>query len=125
MPVRGIRGAIRATRNAREHIFDATRELLAEMQRSNGIKQKDVAAVIFTMSPDLNADYPAYAARELGWVNVPLLCARELNVPGGMTRVIRVLMLVNTRKTLKQIKHPYLGEAARLRPDLAKGRKKK
>ena len=79
-----------------------------------------MAAAFFTLTPDLNADFPAYAARDMGWTSVPMMCGSELGVPGGMKRVIRVMLLVNTSRPQKSIRHQYLGDTRRLRPDLAK-----
>lgn len=118
MKVRGIRGAIRVEANTAEAILDAACTLLREMTRANTLVAEDVAAVVFTCTPDLDAAFPAEAARTLGWDRVPLLCSREMDVPGAMSRVLRVLMLVNTSATQEQIVHTYLGEAERLRPDL-------
>lgn len=116
---RGVRGAICASANSREAIFDATRQLLIHMFAKNDIEIADIAAVFITATRDLNADYPAYAVREMGLKLVPLMCATEIDVPGALQRVIRILILVNTDKPQDQIKHLYLGDAARLRPDLA------
>ncbi|MDR5682449.1 MAG: chorismate mutase [Armatimonadota bacterium] len=119
MSVRGIRGAIRVEANTAEAILDAARTLLDELVRANGLAADDVAAVLFTCTPDLDAAFPAEAARSLGWSRVPLLCSREMDVPGAMSRVLRVLMLVNTTVPQEKIVHVYVGEAERLRPDLA------
>lgn len=119
--VRGIRGAIKLKENSREAIFGATKRLIEAIMEANDVRVEDIASVFFTATGDLNADYPAYAARELGWIHVPLLCAREMDVPGGMKMVIRILMHVNTEKAQKQIKHQYPGETARLRPDISGG----
>jgi chorismate mutase len=118
MPVRGIRGAIDVARNDKKEVLAQSRELLAALVRSNRIRPADVAAAIFSMTPDLDAEFPAIAARELGWTEVPLMCCRELGVPGAMKRVIRVLLLVNTRIPASKIRHQYLGATPRLRPDL-------
>ncbi len=118
--VRGIRGAIPVESNTAKDIGDATKELLQALIEANEVKSEDIASVFFTVTPDLNADFPATAARELGLSLVPLLCAREIDVPNGMPRLIRVLLHVNTKKTQGQIRHQYLGEAAELRPDLMK-----
>ena len=118
MRVRGIRGAIRVEANTPEAIRDAARTLLVQMARANGVEPDDIAAVVFTCTPDLNATFPAEAARGLGWNQVPLLCTQEIAVPGAMSRVLRVLMLVNTTLTQDEIVHVYLGEAEQLRPDL-------
>jgi chorismate mutase len=116
--VRGIRGAIRVEANTPEAILDAARALLTEITHANSLESDDVAAVVFTCTPDLDAAFPAEAARVLGWNRVPLLCSREMDVPGAMSRVLRVLMLVNTAAPQEEIVHVYVGEAERLRPDL-------
>lgn len=119
MTVRGIRGAVPVPANTKAAIAAATRRLLRRMVAANGVRLEDVAAAFLTATPDLNADFPAYATRGMGWTHVPLLCAQELAVPGAMPRLVRALILVNTTKTQKQIRHQYLGAAARLRPDLS------
>ncbi|HVR87246.1 MAG TPA: chorismate mutase [Planctomycetota bacterium] len=119
MAVRGIRGAVNIASNTKEEILTKSRELLEAILSANKVKPGDIAAAIFTLSPDLNADFPAYAARQLGWTDVPLMCARELDVPGAMEKVIRVLLLVNSRIPAGKIRHQYLGDTPRLRPDLA------
>lgn len=116
--VRGIRGAISVEANTPEAILAATRELLLALQRANGFEVDDLAAVFFTATPDLDAQFPAMAARQLGWTRVPLLCSVEMAVPTGVERVIRVLALWNTDRRPEEIVHVYLREAARLRPDL-------
>lgn len=116
--VRGIRGAISVKGNVRNEIFDATKKLLVAMVEANDINTEDISSVFFTTTPDLNADFPATAARELGWNLVPLLCAREIDVPGSMERLVRVLMHVNTSKSQAEIKHQFLDEAASLRVDM-------
>ena len=116
--VRGVRGAINVLENEAEEIYRATMELLEAMVAENGIDTEDIASILFTVTTDLNADFPAHAARDLGWQYVPLICATEISVPGSMPRVIRVLMHVNTCKSQKEIKHVYLRDAARLRKDL-------
>lgn len=118
---RGVRGAICATANTREAIFDATRRLLTRLIAANEIDTEQIASIFFTASPDLNADYPAYAVREMGFLHIPLMCATEIDVPGVLPRVIRVLIHLNTEKKQCEIRHLYMGEAARLRPDLAGG----
>lgn len=117
MPVRGIRGAIVARENTREAILEATRELLLAMIAANDIQPEDVASAWFTTTPGLNAEYPALAARSLGWYEVALLCAHEMDVPQGMQNVIRILVHLNTDRPAHAVKHIYLGEAATLRPD--------
>ena len=121
MPCRGIRGATTVETNAKAQILDATRELLAHIVRANAIVTKDIASVIFTVTPDLTAAFPAQAARELGWQHTPLLDAQEVPVPGSLARCIRVLIHWNTDKAQADIKHVYLRGAAALRPDLAGG----
>ncbi len=116
--VRGIRGAIDVKSNTVEDISLATKVLLKAIVDKNEIKVEDIASIFFTVSPDLNAFFPATAARELGWHLVPMLCAREIDVPDGPVMLLRVIMHVNTTKTQEQIKHQYLGKAAALRPDL-------
>ncbi|MCL6558713.1 MAG: chorismate mutase [Firmicutes bacterium] len=117
--VRGIRGAIKVYENTAESIIAATKELLSTIVRENDIAVGDIASIFFTLTRDLNAEFPALAARKMGWHHVPLLCAREVDVPGAMTGVIRVLVHVNTEKSPEELKHLYLGEAALLRPDLS------
>jgi len=116
---RGIRGATTAQKNEATEILEATRRLLLEMAAANGVQSGDVAAVFFTTTPDLNAEFPAAAARSLGWQKVPLLCSTEIDVPGRLRSCVRVLMLVNTVLPQAQIRHIYLEGAARLRPDLS------
>ena len=118
MACRGIRGAINVEINDPGAIIAATRELLERIVTVNGLAVEDVASVIFTATPDLDAVCPARAAREMGWVNTPLLCEQEMIVAGGMPRCIRALVLWNTDLPAKQIRHVYLGKARALRPDL-------
>ncbi|WP_390896900.1 chorismate mutase [Rubinisphaera margarita] len=119
MRVRGIRGAISAEDNTREAILEATHVLLKEVLSANQITEyDDVVSAVFTTSPDLTACFPAEAARVLGMNEVPLLCASEIAVPGALPNCIRVLLHVNTTKSQKEIRHIYLREAARLRPDM-------
>ncbi|RIH86459.1 chorismate mutase [Calidithermus roseus] len=117
--VRGVRGAITVEENSREAILSATRELLEKMLEINQINDFDaIGAMIFTLTDDLNAAFPAEAARQLGMQMVPLINSREVPVPGSLPRVIRVMMLWNTSLPQKQVRHVYLREAVRLRPDL-------
>jgi chorismate mutase len=119
MPVRGIRGATVTTEDQEQAILTATRELLIAIQEANpSLDPGDLASVIFTLTDDLSASYPAKAARELGWTSTPLLCTREIPVPGSLQRCIRVLLHWNTELHQSAIRHVYLGEAAKLRPDL-------
>ena len=119
MPVRGIRGAIDVARNEREEILSKTGELLRALVQANRVKADDVAAAIFSLTPDLDAEFPAIAARRMGWTDVPLMCAAELDIPQGMKKVVRILPLVNTSVPPKKIKHQYLGKTPALRPDLS------
>jgi chorismate mutase len=121
MRSRGVRGATTATANTREAICSATQELLRRLIAANEIPLEEIASAFFTVTDDLDAEYPALAAREMGWVYIPLLCAREIAVPGGLARCIRVLLHVNTEKTQEQIRHVYLREAAILRPNFTAG----
>jgi chorismate mutase len=120
MQCRGVRGATTVAENTREEILTATRQLVALMVRRNGIDTKDVASAIFTTTPDLDAEFPALAARQLGWLEVPLLCGHEMTIPGSLQRCIRVLVHWNTELPQNQIQHIYVREAERLRPDLCK-----
>jgi chorismate mutase len=117
---RGVRGATTVAENAREAILSATRQLVALMVRRNEIDRRDVASAIFTTTPDLDAEFPALAARQLGWLDVPLLCGHELAVPGSLERCIRVLVHWNTDRPQSEIQHIYIRDAVRLRPDLSK-----
>ena len=116
---RGIRGAITARENTKESILEATTELLQHLIKANDIKAEDIASATFTTTVDLNAEFPAVAARKLGWVDTALLCGHEMDVPGSLKKVIRVMALVNTEKSAKDIRHVYMKEARQLRPDNA------
>jgi len=114
---RGIRGAITVPENTKEAIIAATKELLQQMIKINEIEINDVACILFTTTPDLNAAFPAAAARALGWTQVPLLCGHEINVPGSLSGCLRVLVLLNTNKRNEDIVHVYLGGAETLRDE--------
>jgi chorismate mutase len=114
---RGVRGATTAEDNSPEEILKATRQLLALMIRRNGIKPEDVASAIFSTTTDLDAEFPALAARQLGWWDVALMCVHELDVPGSLRRCVRVLLHWNTEKAADEIIHIYVKGAAHLRPD--------
>jgi len=118
MICRGIRGATSVESNEPAAIHAATRELLERIVAANGLHADDLAGVIFTATADLDAAYPARAARDLGWAHVPLLCMQEMAVPGSLPRCIRVLLFWNTDRSPQQIQHVYLGSARTLRPDL-------
>ena len=118
MMMRGVRGAITAEENEKDAILSATRELLQTIIDANGIQEEDVASVIFTTTPDLDAAYPAKAAREMGWSQTALMGCQEMAVPWGVPKCIRVLLHWNTTKGISEINHIFLRGAAVLRPDL-------
>lgn len=119
MATRGIRGATTVAADEPEAIRLATRELLQEILKENErMKAEDIASAWFTLTADLCSAYPAQAARELGWEAVPMMCAREIPVPGSLPKVIRVLLHWNTDTPQAEITHVYLREAVKLRPDL-------
>jgi chorismate mutase len=120
MPCRGVRGATTANDSSSEEILKATRELLALMIRRNGIEPDDVCSAIFSTTVDLEGEFPALAARQLGWFDVALMCVHELDVPGSLRRCIRILLHWNTDKLPGEIVHVYIKEAANLRPDRSK-----
>lgn len=115
---RGIKGATTVERNARDEILAATTELLGLMVEHNGIDPDDVASALFTTTADLNAEFPAVAARRMGWTEVPLSCMHELDVPGSLPMCLRILLHVNTDKTAQDIVHVYIRGARVLRPDI-------
>ena len=125
MKCRGIRGAITVSNNDRENIMTATKRLLKEILRAYEIQFDDIAAIFFTTTPDLNAEFPAAAVRELGWPqHIPLLCGHEMDVPGSLPHCLRILMLVNTEKKAEEISHIYLEGAKKLKENkLAPGGK--
>lgn len=114
---RGVRGATTVVENEAREILAATRQLLALMIRLNGIESVDVASGVFTTTSDLNAVFPATAARQLGWMSVPLLCGHEMEVPHSLPRCIRILLHWNTDRNQDEIHHVYLKDAVQLRPD--------
>lgn len=114
---RGVRGATTVERVDRESVLQATRELLAILIRVNGIEPDDVASAIFTTTVDITSAFPATAARQLGWLEVPLMCGHEINVEGSLQRCIRVLIHWNTARAQHDVQHIYLREARTLRPD--------
>ena len=118
MAVRAVRGATQVDADDREEILSATTELLAEVLRRNAIVSDDLISVVFTATPDLHAEFPAYAARQMGITDVPLLCAAEIDVPGAMPRVLRLLAHVETDRPRADLRHVYLRGAAALRTDL-------
>ncbi|MGH7728272.1 MAG: chorismate mutase [Vulcanimicrobiaceae bacterium] len=120
MAVRGIRGATTVARDDAEAILEATGELVREIVAANEVRPEDVASALFTVTPDLRAEFPAAAARRMGWTMVPLLNFTEIGVPGRLERCIRVLVHVNTERSQSEMVHVYLREAVSLRPDLAR-----
>ena len=118
MKVRGVRGATTSDSNSREDILLATHDLITGIIEANEIVVDDVASILFSTTADLNAEFPAVAARNLGFTNTALECLVEMNVPGSLARCIRVLMHVNSDKQQKEIRHIYLKNAKSLRADL-------
>ena len=119
MPTRGIRGATTVTEDDVDLILQATRELLEAIVKENAdMKPEDIGSAIFTVTEDLSATFPAQAARQMGWSMVPMMCAREIPVPGSLPKAIRMLVHWNTETPQSQIKHVYLRDAVKLRPDL-------
>jgi monofunctional chorismate mutase, gram positive type, clade 1 len=119
MTTRGIRGAITVTADRPDLILAATQELIEAILRANpGLHTEDISSAIFTTTDDLLSVYPALAARQMGWQHVPMMCAREIPVPGSLPRCVRVLVQWNTKRAQSAIKHLYLRDAVSLRPDL-------
>lgn len=119
MVCRGIRGATTAASNTAEDILEATDQMMRALIALNRLDPADVASAIFTTTPDLTATFPALAAREIGWTEVPLMCSHEMAVPGSLQSCVRVLLHVNTAAPAHEIKHVYLKGAAQLRPEWA------
>ena len=117
MYCRGIRGATTVECNDREEILAATTELLLQIIQQNNIELEDIASASFTLTDDLNAVFPAVAARQIGWSEVPLICLREIPVPNSLGKCIRVLLLVNTTRGASEMQHIYLRNAVSLRPE--------
>lgn len=119
--VRGVRGATTTEANEEKQILEATKEVLAKMISENQITPEQVAQVIITVTPDLNATFPAKALRLFeGWTYVPVMCATEINVPHALKKCIRIMMTINTEKKQQEIKHIYLKEATQLRPEFSR-----
>lgn len=119
MYCRGIRGATTVETNTKEAIVEATRELLDRLVAANDIDPADVGSIFFTATPDLDAEFPAVAARQLGWTDAAMLCAHEMGVPGSMPMCLRILIHWNTTRSARDIKHVYIRGAQGLRPDRA------
>jgi chorismate mutase len=118
MSVRAVRGAIQVDEDDREQVLEATTELLTAVLERNALSPDDLISVLFTATPDLTSEFPAYAARQMGITDVPLLCAREIDVPHAMPRVLRLLAHVETDRPRSALRHVYLRGAAALRTDL-------
>ncbi len=123
MYCRGIRGATTVEHNDREEILAATTELLELLISRNDLHPEDVASVIFTVTDDLDAEFPALAARFLGWTEVALMCTREIPVPGSLEKCIRILLHVNTTRSAAEIQHVYIRKAVNLRPTFSQNQK--
>ncbi|MDQ2991321.1 MAG: chorismate mutase [Candidatus Eremiobacteraeota bacterium] len=119
MRVRGVRGAITVESDSAAEIVAGTKRLLSEIIERNGIETEEIVSVLFSLTADLRAAFPALGAREMGWTFVPMLHFTEIAVPGSLARCIRVLMHVNTTRTQAEVEHVYLGGASALRPDLS------
>ncbi|WP_431679600.1 chorismate mutase [Kitasatospora sp. KL5] len=117
--MRAVRGAIQVDRDDPAEVMDATRLLLEEVMAANSLVPDDLVSILFTATPDLRSGFPARAARDLGLTDVPLMCAQELDIDGGLPRTVRVLVTAETPLTRDRIRHVYLGGARALRPDLA------
>ncbi len=120
MSVRAIRGAITVDYNKREEIILYTKQLLKKMIEENEISPEDLISIFFTTTKDIDAVFPAVAAREVGLTNIPLMCANEMEVQGSLEKCIRIMIHVNSSKKHNEISHVYLREAKKLRPDLVK-----
>lgn len=118
MAVRAVRGATQVERDDRDEVLDATTELLQAVLAKNDLRPDDLISVIFTATRDICSEFPAYAARQMGITDVPLLCASEIDVPGAMPRVLRLLAHVETERSRSDVRHVYLRGAAALRTDL-------
>ncbi len=118
--MRGIRGATTVDANTQEAILAASKELLTALIDANDVHVDDVASVFFSTTPDLNAEFPALAARDMGWSQVALMCAHEMSVPGSLPMCLRILMHVNTSKAQRDMQFIYLRGARVLRQDLVK-----
>ncbi len=116
--IRGIRGATTVIHDQASEILDATMELLQRMAEANAIEPELISSIFFSLTPDLNAAFPAEAARRLGWTYVPVICMRELSVPNALERAVRVIMMAETDLSQKAVRHIYLRGAESLRQDL-------
>ncbi len=122
MRVRAVRGATQLDEDTREHMLERVAEMVLDVMTSNDLTVDDFISIFFTATEDLNAEFPAYAARRLGFDDVPLMCARELEIEGSMPRVVRMMAHVETHLSRAEVTHVYLHGAARLRRDLTRVR---
>ena len=122
MRVRAVRGATQLEHDSRDHMLERVAEMVTDVMRANDLTVDDFISIIFTATSDLHAEFPAYAARQLGFDDVPLICARELEIEGSMPRVVRMMAHVETHMTRSEVTHVYLHGAAHLRRDLARVR---
>lgn len=118
--IRGLRGAAQAEANEKTAVLKVTSELMAALIHANSLEPDKIAAVFFTVTPDLTAAFPAEIRQQIGWYHVPFLCSQEIPVQGAMERIIRVLILFETNSKQEELRHQYLGASAALRPDLSK-----
>lgn len=118
MAVRAVRGAVQVDADSRDDILEGSAELVTAMLERNALVADDIISIVFTATPDLTAEFPAYAARLLGLTDVPLLSATEIGVPGSLPRTVRLLAHVETERSRSELRHPYLRGAAALRRDL-------
>jgi chorismate mutase len=121
MTVHALRGATQVAANDRELLVEATQELVQELMARNGLRADHLISVLFTTTPDLTAEFPAVGARKLGLDDVPLMCAGEIDVPGAMPRIVRLLAHVDVDRPRHELRHIYLRGAGALRPDLDQG----
>ncbi|MEU5514590.1 chorismate mutase [Streptomyces griseoaurantiacus] len=119
MAVRAVRGAVQLERDEAGHMSEQVGELLTALMERNGLSAEDLISIWFTATPDLHSDFPAVAARKLGLVDVPLICAQEIDIASAMPRVVRILAHIETDRPRAEIAHVYLGAAAALRKDIA------
>jgi chorismate mutase len=119
MAVRAVRGAIQLDVDEREHLLASTRELVAEVMRANALTSDQLISIVFTVTKDVRSEFPAVAARELGLGDVPLLCTVEIDVPGALERVVRLMAHIETEARRDQVQHVYLRGAVALRLDIA------
>ena len=118
MAVRAVRGATQLVVDEREHLLERVAELITAVLEANDLSTDDLISVLFTVTPDLSSEFPAVAGRQVGLVDVPLICAQEIDVPGALPRVVRMMLHTETPRSREQVQHVYLHGAVALRPDL-------